>query len=217
MNLQGHRSGVKTMGTRRAAFTLVELLVVITIIGILIALLLPAVQAAREAARRSQCGNNLKQLCLAMANYEAVIHRCPPGLIVNKLPYDYPQTTYWIQLYPYIELGTAYDQYHFNVPGVYGCLAFDPVNCGPTGGPCSATASWMLCPSDGMGGSLFYDRWVTSSGFTRSNYLGFFGNLGYGGAVNPTTAGHLRAVFAPNVSLTTADIRDGLSNTMAFG
>jgi prepilin-type N-terminal cleavage/methylation domain-containing protein/prepilin-type processing-associated H-X9-DG protein len=86
----------------RRAFTLVELLVVIAIIGVLVALLLPAVQAAREAARRSQCANNLKQVGLAMLNYEAANKHLPPGALMNE------GSAWSAYLLPYIEGGNAF-------------------------------------------------------------------------------------------------------------
>lgn len=98
------------MRVKRDGFTLVELLVVIAIIGILIALLLPAVQAAREAARRSQCTNNLKQLGLAMHNYHDV-HKCFPAAV-----YKNGQGDFWrgyssfVQILPFIEQQAVYDQ-----------------------------------------------------------------------------------------------------------
>jgi prepilin-type N-terminal cleavage/methylation domain-containing protein len=78
-----------TIGASRAkrGFTLVELLVVIAIIGILVSLLLPAVQAAREAARRTLCLNNVRQLGIAVLNYESSYGRCPPG-VVPSLPWE---------------------------------------------------------------------------------------------------------------------------------
>src|ERR687892_251305 len=99
---------------RKPAFTLVELLVVIAIIGILIALLLPAIQAAREAARRSQCTNNLKQLGLGVLNFESSSKKLPaPGQCDST---GGASTTYMIHstatvILPYIEQTTVYDMF----------------------------------------------------------------------------------------------------------
>ena len=96
-------------------FTLVELLVVIAIIGILIALLLPAVQAAREAARRSQCTNNLKQIALALHGYHDVNKCFPPGAIPppNNVR-ELRQAGWLVRILPYLEQGAAYGKITFN-------------------------------------------------------------------------------------------------------
>ena len=94
-----------------SAFTLVELLVVITIIGILIALLLPAVQAAREAARRMQCANNLKQVGVALLNYEHACGTFPPGGLT--LPSSCGHS-WWVRILPYVEQENIFDQFEQN-------------------------------------------------------------------------------------------------------
>lgn len=104
------------------AFTLVELLVVITIIGILIALMLPAVQAAREAARRAQCANNLSQIGIGLQNYESAHRVLPPGTInktgpVSSKPEGY-EMSWIVQLLPYIEEATTFKHIDFSV-GAY--------------------------------------------------------------------------------------------------
>jgi prepilin-type N-terminal cleavage/methylation domain-containing protein/prepilin-type processing-associated H-X9-DG protein len=101
--------------TPRQGFTLVELLVVIAIIGILIALLLPAVQAAREAARRSQCVNNQKQIALAMHTYHDSHDTLPGGAMCNPNVISHCHT--WIEfLFPFIEQQALYSQIDFTVP-----------------------------------------------------------------------------------------------------
>jgi len=96
----------------KSGFTLVELLVVIAIIGVLVALLLPAVQAAREAARRSQCSNNLKQMGLAVLNYESTNKTLPPGSTSWDTNIGGPYYSTWaFDILPYLELQTLYDQW----------------------------------------------------------------------------------------------------------
>ncbi len=116
------------MSQRRRGFTLIELLVVIAIIAVLIALLLPAVQAAREAARRAQCMNNLKQLGLALANYESA-NNCYPSAVIYGFGGGMPgfvcsspgfgnncQNTPWfVLMLPYLEQGTLYNSFNASI------------------------------------------------------------------------------------------------------
>jgi len=112
------------MGTckRSRAFTLVELLVVIAIIGILIALLLPAVQAAREAARRSECINNLKQIGLATHNFHDRGRTLPPSSVDDS---GYNFATYFLWILPYMEAQNVYSLFDPNQP-TGNCGAFPP-------------------------------------------------------------------------------------------
>src|SRR3954470_20671763 len=96
------------MSRLRSAFTLVELLVVIAIIGVLVALLLPAVQAAREAARRMQCTNNIRQITLGMQNYADV-----NGGVFPVGAYGCCWGTWLVGLLPYVEQKALFDQYKF--------------------------------------------------------------------------------------------------------
>jgi prepilin-type N-terminal cleavage/methylation domain-containing protein/prepilin-type processing-associated H-X9-DG protein len=129
--------------TRRyRAFTLVELLVVIAIIGILVALLLPAIQAAREAARRTQCQNNVKNIALAVLNYESAKKELPPASVNTKIVQG--SGLGWpVQILPYIEESTiseeALERYK-TAPDAYGS-GLDALN--------SLLLPMYLCPSDG--------------------------------------------------------------------
>src|SRR5688500_9658203 len=151
------------MNTRafpRRAFTLVELLVVIAIIGVLIALLLPAVQQAREAARRMSCGNNLKQFGLALLNYEGT-HRFFPGSGVN--PNQYSVHTY---LLPYLEqkqLGDLVDPSH---PLFFfrGTSTLNPAQAIAAGTPIKT----FLCPSDAQ--APICSAYIAAA-FAGTNYM----------------------------------------------
>lgn len=196
-----------------AGFTLVELLVVITIIGILIALLLPAVQAAREAARRMQCSNNLKQFGVALANYESQNGSFPPGTAGEKQFAD-NQWVYVIDhLLPYLEMPAYYNAVHgprFDLTVPWG---------NPTGWaqladlPFPAT---LNCPSDSM-----VDNFVNCIVFLpKSNYFGVFSGLSDGDNYSSGSFRNViptrRAVFRPHDGTPIADIKDGTSNTMAM-
>jgi prepilin-type N-terminal cleavage/methylation domain-containing protein len=134
---------------RRHGFTLIELLVVIAIIGVLVGLLLPAVQQAREAARRASCVNKLKQLSLAALNYENIAKFLPPtkgGTCCNRTPWDNAgRRSGFVEMLPFMEETTTYDQ----------IMAGDPGNGIPAGGgipwnswtPWNKKFNWMRCPS----------------------------------------------------------------------
>ena len=210
----------------RSGFTLVELLVVIAIIGILIALLLPAVQAAREAARRSQCSNNLKQLGVAVHQYHGA-HQVFPLGVINSTVLDtakpqfraWPRLTWAIHLYPFLEQQGAYDAFDFNATGAGGYVGDDPKNCTGPDAPTAVVLPTMLCPSD------YHGSWHRLSGTTglqnetiyhaRGNYAVFFGNLHQGDTLT-LSAEHKPAAFGFR-PVRIRDIRDGTSKTMAFG
>jgi prepilin-type N-terminal cleavage/methylation domain-containing protein len=136
-------------GQRRRGFTLVELLVVIAIIGVLVALLLPAIQAAREAARRMQCTNNLKQLGLATLNYESARRELPPGHRMSKDGTNIDSLGSWVtQVLPYLEESALFsridqDQLFFEQSIDVGAGQFEKTH--------HVFLPSMACPSDPAG------------------------------------------------------------------
>jgi prepilin-type N-terminal cleavage/methylation domain-containing protein len=183
----------------RSAFTLVELLVVIAIIGVLVALLLPAVQYAREAANRMSCSNNLKQIGLAMHNYHDVHRRLPPGWIGTTDDPAAPTGWGWASMIlPQIEQGPLYDRIDFNVPVAHAANADER----------TVVIASYLCPSDGG-----EDRWEHGGiEFARSNYVASFGTF-----ETEEAPANGDGVFFRLSKTKFASITDGLSNTLLVG
>lgn len=174
-------------------FTLVELLVVIAIIGILVALLLPAIQAAREAARRTQCQNNIRNVALAVLNYEERIKKFPIGMtfdpanrtVVHNQLREYGPN--WIiRILPYIEEQATYDRFDLKWPinGKGGLTATDPKDARNREARGKSIAV-LLCPSDGYNQTLYTGKIENIHGdnWARGNYAGNSGNnyIGSGG------------------------------------
>ena len=222
----GHR---KTIG-----FTLVELLVVIAIIGILVALLLPAVQAARESARRTQCANNVKQIAFSMLRYEDVKKILPPNIHLGGYA-DTEVSTSWMALVmPYLEAGTVVS------PIVSGEAVGGPHNL-----PIYQTAiPTFMCPSDGYsplngrqigpytGACCADSQWWCDTQLAYTNYKACAGaNWGWGDFIVSQSTGRfagntdgldhgngiLCRTWGPTITTHLREVTDGLSHTFAVG
>lgn len=188
----------------RAAFTLVELLVVIAIIGLLIALLLPAVQAARESGRRTQCLNNLKQLGLAMQMYEGANRAYPPSRCWNGvIGVDGGDFSAQARILPYVEQGNLYDFIDFKLP-------YDD-NVFPDGTPLSVKRiPDLLCPDESN------DTPLIEGGAAKHYPLNYAVNAGVWFVYDPSTNRGGPGVFFQNSRMTSGMIRDGLSSTLCM-
>lgn len=192
-----HRDAYSPSSSRRRAFTLVELLVVIAIIGILVGLLLPAVQSAREAARRMQCSNNLKQFGLALHNYESAYKRMPAGRNMMSI------STH-AALLPYMEQGNLSNL-------VDCCMSWKDMK--------NATAlatevPIFVCPSD--------PQTTVPAGWASTTYRNNQGSGLLHGlpSTNPSDPNYGQpepnGPMIPNKFLRFAEVTDGLANTAAF-
>jgi len=207
---------------QRLGFTLVELLVVIAIIGILVGLLLPAVQAAREAARRMQCSNNMRQMGLALHNYEAAHRVFPPGFISRvtgpwpgggntPVPEAGPGWSFFALMLPQMEQSSLHNSINFSLP----------ITATANQAARSTRISTYQCPSDAWNESVTV--WPTSIGITDLAHTSYVGCLGGGDPANaPGYTAHyeeqpFNGMFHRNTAIRHAHITDGTSNTIGLG
>ncbi|HBO42430.1 MAG TPA: prepilin-type cleavage/methylation domain-containing protein [Planctomycetaceae bacterium] len=198
---------------RSRGFTLVELLVVIAIIGVLIALLLPAVQAAREAARRLHCTNNLKQLALGVQSYHDGYGCFPYGAL------DSHQMSWRVSILPYIEQQNLHEQFNFRLTSLAGstnlAVALTPVND-------------FFCPSATNLLSIYTGGQVNGVQTYTAHYFGVAGAEGIDPAgttyesdptTNPSIYGYVgrNGVLTLNETITISDISDGTAATFLLG
>ncbi|QDU64077.1 hypothetical protein Pan216_49650 [Planctomycetes bacterium Pan216] len=210
------------------AFTLIELLVVIAIIGVLVALLLPAIQQAREAARRSQCKNNMKQLGLAMLNYHDAHKVFPPGIIANQSFADPPVPDFLgapstataaaasgiALILPFLEEKAVWSAYNFDLPCTVAANS----------AAVQTVITGLVCPSNLRGAERIALPDVTTHDFGPTDYV-----LSHGGSMALTTASPWRGsiftasqrsgfgAFGINSKMSIARMRDGTSNTFLMG
>jgi prepilin-type N-terminal cleavage/methylation domain-containing protein/prepilin-type processing-associated H-X9-DG protein len=185
----------------RDGFTLVELLVVITIIGILVGLLLPAVQQARAAARRISCDNNLKQIGLGLFNHESANRRLPSGYVFKPGPQGNHAGFGWgAAILPYLEQSSVYSSINFNVP------LFHAANTEVR----ELHLPVYLCPEDAVSPNQFVEMGVEK--YAMASYVGSFGPPDL-----DDTQEKREGLFSRNSSTKFAAVIDGLSNTIACG
>ena len=203
---------------RRKAFTLVELLVVIAIIGILIALLLPAVQAAREAARRMSCANNMKQLGLAMQMYHTANGVFPPGGMFGPTEgSDASGFSFHAFMLPYMEQATAYDRLDLSLSikapiNLEVALQAAPLFICPSysGGSVDAItpdpdSEWLVSTYNGVAGAM-----PQSASGNQDSYMRPFSD-------SLCREYYINGVFYPYSKTRIRDISDGTSKTLAIG
>ncbi|TWT35366.1 hypothetical protein KOR34_02570 [Posidoniimonas corsicana] len=219
----------RSSAIRAPGFTLVELLVVIAIIGVLIALLLPAVQSAREAARRMQCTNNLKQMGLAHLNYESARRHFPDGMSLDmKEGCPSEGCRGWTHIHltlPYYEEGVLEQSFDFDYEGGW-LYFFRSLTDAEADAITNSRISALLCPS--------LTKWQENYGYGyRRDYYGSFGGRGHSeaggssrfGSIDPATTTLLGpngpvaddGILYVNSSTKFSEITDGSSKTFLAG